>query len=79
MFAGCGVQTGVCQAQALDWLAADDVRIDDLFDIRLRDMPIPNCVRVDDKVGAVFALIEAAGLVGANFSFQSALGKFLLE
>src|SRR2546429_562504 len=79
MFAGCCVQAGVCQAEALDGLAAEDVRVDNLVDVGFGDMSVPDCIRIDHKVGAVFALIEAPGLVRAHSALQSALGQLLLE
>jgi len=79
MFAGCGVQAGVRQAEALDRLAAEDVGLDNLVDVGLGDVAVPDCVRVDDDVRAVLALIEAARMIGADFAFEAALGEFLLE
>ena len=32
-------------------------------------MAVPDGVGVDDEIGTVLALIEAAGLVGPHFSF----------
>lgn len=79
MFAGCGVQAGICQAEALDRFAAEDVGFDNLVDVGLGDVPIPDRVRVDDDVGTVLALIEAAGLIGAYFALETALGELLFE
>ena len=79
MFAGWRVQAGICQAEPLDGFAAENVGLNNLFDVGLGDVSIPNCVGVDDDIWTVFALIEAARLVGAHFTLQSALGKFLLE
>jgi hypothetical protein len=66
MLAGCGIQAGVGEAQALDRRSADDVRCDNLFDVGLGHASIPNRFGIDDDRGAVFALVEAAGLVDAH-------------
>lgn len=79
VLAGFCVQAGVCEAQALYRAAAEDVRFDDLIEVGLGDMSVPDGVGVDDDVGAVFALVEASGLIGTNFAFQSARGQFLFE
>ena len=79
MFAGCGVQAGFCEAESLHRLAAEDVGFDNLIDVGLSDVTVPNCVWVNHDGGTVFALIETAGLIGAHFSFEAALGEFLLE
>jgi len=74
VFTGRRVQAGICQAEALYRLATYDMRIDDFVDVSLGDVAVPDGVRVDHEVGAVFALVETAGLVGAYFSFESAFG-----
>ena len=79
VFAGWRVQAGICQAEAFDRFAAEDVGLNNLFDVGFGDVSIPNCVGVDHDVGAVFALIKAARLVGADFPLQAPLGQFLLE
>ncbi len=79
MFAGRSVQTGVRQTEALDRFAAEDVRFNDLFDVAFGDGSVPHCVRVDDDVGAMFALVEAAGLIRAHSPLQPALGQSLFE
>ena len=44
MFAGWGVQAGIRQAETLNWLAAEDVRFDNLLDIGFGDVSVPDCV-----------------------------------
>jgi len=78
VFAG-GVETGVGQRQSLDWLSAQDVRLDNLIDIVQRHPAIPDRIGIDHEVGAVLALIEAAGLVGPYLSLESARRKLFLE
>ena len=79
MFARCCIQAIVREHQALDWLAADDVRFDDLVDVGLGDVSIPDGVGIDHEIWAMLALIEAAGLVGSHFAFEAAFGQLLLE
>ena len=79
VFAGWRVQARVGEAKAFYRSAAEDVRFDDLVDVGLGDVSVPDGVGVDDEVGAVFALVEASGLIGADFAFQAALGQFLFE
>jgi hypothetical protein len=73
------VEAFVGQTKAFDWLAADDVRIDDFVDVGFGDEAIPDGLRIDDKVGTVLALVEASGLIGADAAFQSAFAELLLE
>jgi hypothetical protein len=73
------VEARVGEPQAFDGQSTDDMRVYDFIDVRFRDVPVPNCFRIDDYVRPVLALVEAAGLIGAHPAFQSALGKFLLE
>src|ERR1700687_654357 len=79
VFATRSVQAGICQAEAFDRFAAEDVGLNNLFDVGLGDVSIPDCVWIDDDIRTVFALIEAARLIGAYFPLQSSLGQFLLE
>jgi hypothetical protein len=60
-------------------LPPDDVRLDDFIHIDFGDVAIPDCVRIDHDVWSMLALIEAAGLIGANLAFQAALGELLFE
>src|SRR5258705_2302718 len=53
-------------AQALDRLAAEDVRLHDLLQVALLHAAVPDVLWVDDDHGAVAALREAAGLVDAH-------------
>src|SRR5262245_28408554 len=52
--------------EALHRLAADDVALDDLVDVRDGDVAVPGSLGVDDDRDAVRALVEAAGLVRAH-------------
>jgi hypothetical protein len=55
------------------------VGFDYFFDIGFGDVSVPDCIRVDHNVGTVFALIEAAGLIGADSPLQPVFCQFLLE
>ena len=79
MLAGFRVQAGVGKTESLDRLPVNDVRFDDLVDIGVGDVSIPDGLGVDHNRRPVLALIEAAGLVRADSSLQSALGELLLE
>jgi len=79
VFARGSVYAVVGEHQALDWLAADDVGLDDFIDIGLSDLAIPNSVRINDDVRTMLTLIETAGLVGSHFAFEAAFGQLLLE
>ena len=79
MLTHCSVEAPVGEAQTLDRDATHDVRFDDLFYIGFGNKSIPDCVRVDDDVRSVFALVQASGLVCAHSAFESALGQPLLE
>jgi hypothetical protein len=74
MFAGWSVQAGIRQAKALDRLAADNVRFNNFFNVGFGDVTVPHGVWIDDHVGPMFALIEAARLICPHFTLQSALG-----
>ncbi len=79
MCAGSCVEAGICQLESFYWFATDDVRIDDFVHVVFGHMSIPDGVRVDDNIRAVLALVEAAGLVGADFAFQAAFSQLLFE
>ena len=74
MFAGFGVQTLVWQAETFDGLIAHDMRLDNLVDVGIRDVSVPDSFRIDDDRWAMLALIEAASLIGAHATLQSTLG-----
>ncbi len=61
-----GVEAVVCDDEALDGAAADEVLADDIGDVFDFDLAIPDGFRVDDDGRAVLALVEASGLVDAD-------------
>jgi hypothetical protein len=60
MFTRGRVEAAIGQHQALNGLAADDVRFDDFVNIGFRDVPVPHSFGIDDQIWAVFALVETA-------------------
>jgi len=79
MFAARRVQALVRHPQALDWLAADDMRLDDFINIGLGNESVPHRFRIDHKIRAVFALIETARLIRSHFALESALRQLLFK
>jgi len=73
------VQAIVRNAQPLDRLTVDDVRIDDLVHVSSFLHGIPDGLRIHDYRRAVFALIQAPGLIRANRIFDSPLREFGFE
>ena len=90
MWALLSVEAGVGQAEAFYRTAVEEVLGDDFLDVFDVDEAVPDGLGVDHDDGAVFALIEATGLVGSNvvpeagfldgvleggFEFFTAIGK----
>jgi hypothetical protein len=65
--------------EALDRLAANDVRIDDFVHVGRRDVAVPNGFGIDDNRRAELALIETTRLVGANRILDSPLRQLRFE
>jgi hypothetical protein len=74
-----GVQAGVGEAQAVDMATRDEVLLDDLGGIFGLDVAVPDGVGVNDDYGAVFALVETASFVDADFGFESRGAAELLK
>ena len=79
MLTALSVEARFGELKPFDGLSPDDMQLDDFIHIGFGDVPIPDCIRIDYDAWSMFALIEAAGLIGANPAFQAALGKFLFE
>jgi hypothetical protein len=60
VFTRCGIQAALGQHQALDWFATDDVGFDDLVDVGLGKVSIPDGIGIDHEIRAVFTLIKTA-------------------
>src|SRR5436309_588888 len=54
-----------------DDLPSDDVLLHDFCHVRLGAGPVPDALRVHDDAGSVFAVIQAAGLVRPDDSFEA--------
>jgi hypothetical protein len=57
----------------------EKVLVDDLFHILQLDKTVPDRLGIDDDYGAMLALIEAAGLVGANQVLKTGILDSVLE
>ncbi len=55
------------------------MRLDNLGHVRRADMAIPDRVGIHDKVRAMLALVEAAGLIDADAIFQPRRAHRLVE
>jgi len=60
------VKAGLWGNEPLDWSAADDVRLDNLVYVGSSDVAVPDRIRVNHQVRAMFALVEASRLVRAD-------------
>jgi hypothetical protein len=65
--------------QGLDWLAAYEMRLDDLFAVRELHVGIPYTLRIDDNHRPVTALIEATRFVDANLLLEPTLGNLFAQ
>ena len=61
-------ETTTSNLQALDNLAANQMRVDDFIDILGIDVGVPDTLGVDHQHGAFFAAVETTGLVDANLA-----------
>ncbi len=52
---------------------------DDLLDVFEVDEAVPDCLRIDDDDGTVLALVEAAGLVGADMVLEAGFFNGVFE
>jgi hypothetical protein len=69
----------VSEAEPFDRHAANQMALDDLGDVGFRDAAVPHGVGIHDDRRTVFALIEAAGFVGAHAPLQLAIDEGLFE
>ena len=73
------VEAGVGKAQALDGTVVEEMFGDDLLDVTRVDVAVPDGLGIDHDDGAVLALIEAAGLVGADVVLEAGFLDGVLE
>jgi hypothetical protein len=74
-----GVEARVGEAEALDGTIVEEVFGDDLVDVAGMDVAVPDGFGIDDDDGAVLALVEAAGFVGADVVLESGFLDGVLE
>lgn len=79
MRATLGVQTGSGEAQAFDGTTVDKVLGDDLIHIFDLHEAVPDGFGIDHDDGAMLALVEAAGLVGADEMLETRIFDGVLE
>jgi hypothetical protein len=73
-----GIQNLIGDEQSLHWLATDNMRLDDFVHIFRLDVSVPDRFGINHHRGAKFALVEAAGFVGAH-QLDAALGQLGFE
>jgi hypothetical protein len=73
------IQAIVWNAEPLDRLTVDDMRIDNFVHVSGFLHGIPHGLGIHDHGWAVLALIQASSLVGANRIFDSPLREFGFE
>lgn len=66
-----GIDAGVWKPQAFDGAAVEEMLLDDLLSIVGMGETVPDGVGIDDKDGAVLALVEAARLVDADTMLEA--------
>ncbi len=74
-----GIQAVVRNYQSLHRLSADDMALDNFVHVFRGDAAIPDRFRINHYIRSVFALIEASGLIGANFAFEPQHCQLLLK
>jgi hypothetical protein len=74
-----GVEAGSRQAKPLHGAAMEKVLFDNLVHIFQLDEAVPDRFGIDDDHGAMLALVEAAGLVGANQMLEAGVLYSVLE
>jgi|SRR6516165_7284484 len=74
-----GVEAGVGKAEALDGTVVEKVLGDDLVDIFEVDEAVPDGLGIDCDDGAVLALVEAPGFVGADVVLEAGFLDGVLE
>jgi hypothetical protein len=74
-----GIEAGAGEAQAFHRAAVDEVFGDDFAHVLKLDEAIPDGLGIDHHRGAVLALIEAAGLVGADEMLEASVFDGVFE
>jgi hypothetical protein len=74
-----GIEAGAGETQALYGAAMEEVFGDDFAHVFKLDEAIPDGLGIDHHRGAVFALIEAAGLIGADKMLEASVFDGIFE
>ena len=74
-----GIEAGIGEAEALDGAVVEEVLGDDLVDVFEVDEAVPDGLGIDDDDGAVLALVEATGFVGADVVLEAGFFDSVLE
>jgi len=74
-----GIEAGAGEAQTLHGAAMDEVFGNDFLYVLKLDEAVPDGLGIDHYGRSVFALIEAAGLVGADEMFEASVFDGILE
>gem|GEM_PF-3517046 len=73
------VQTGIGDTETLDGSVVEEVFGDDLVDVFEVNAAVPDGFGIDDDDGAVLALVETGGLVGADGVLEASFFDGFLE
>ena len=73
------IEAVVGDLQANHGLSADNMLLHNFVDVRRENVAVPNGFGIDDDGWTVFALVEAAGLVGTNGGACRSLAETGLE
>jgi hypothetical protein len=73
------VKARVGEEKALDGATMQQVLTDNLRNIFYVDEAVPNGLRIDDHDGAMLALVETAGFIGADLALQPCVLNGVLE
>jgi hypothetical protein len=79
VFATRCVEAAIRSNEALYRLATENMRLDYFIDIFCSNPAVPNCVGVYNDIRSMFALVKAAGFVGADFVLEAACCEFPFE
>jgi hypothetical protein len=74
-----GIETRGGQSQAIYRTAVDQVFRHDFVDVGDFDEAVPDGFGIDDYDGAMFALVQAAGLVGADDMLEAGIFDGVFE
>ena len=79
MLAPCRIQTRIRNHKPFHWFSSHQMRFDNRVHVGGSYVAVPHRFRIDDDSGAMLALVEASGFVGADGAGESAHGESFLE